>query len=339
MEETSKLKLLWIDGAGYKTTAALIEHFKNHPDIEFQIDAYADPAKMAWADVIYVEWCETNAILASLRRYDDSNHRHWNDAENRFGAGNIADWSKARLIIRGIDIDCYYGHFRGVRWDQVDTFLFIAKHIKDYVFRDAHLFPDTLRVRVVPLGVDIENLTYRDRSAAPRRRVAILHHNWSGKNLPLLAQAIAKLVERTGRDWDFHLVGTWSNELWLKEYFWHICEELKIRELIRYDDRVEDVNAWLEDYDYLISASAKEAFSLVVAEAAAKGIKPLIHNFLGAKDIWPDEFVWTTVDEFAKKMQEPHDSPRYREIVKKYDMKNQIKAIEEEIYGKGGPVS
>lgn len=325
-----KTKVLLIDNPDFKTTSHIRDWLMANPDIEFQHDMYADPEKMAWADVIWVEWCEYASQIASHRRYDDSTRHLWNDAENRFGPGGSRDWSKARLIIRGVDIDILYGHYAGVKWENVDHFLFIAKHVKEYAWRNPSIYPSSLDVRVIPLGLDVSKWTYRERDPKGNLNVAIVHHNWSGKSLPLLAQAISALVGHTSVlsdrpwDWKFHLVGTWSNEAWLPQYFWHICDELGIRDRIQYSARVDDLDTFLDGFDYSISASSKEAFSLTTAEAAAKGMKPLIHNFQGAKDLWPDEFVWTTVDEFVHKMMQPVDSKHYREVVERYDFKNII---------------
>lgn len=324
-----KLKLLWVDNPDFKTTRSLVDYFSNHPDIEFVHDMYADPAKMAWADVIWMEWIEYASQIASHRVYNDQNKYLWNDAENRFGAGAERRWDKAKLILRGIDIDILYGHFRGVKWENVDHLLFIAPHIKEYAYRGSTTIPSSVPVDVIPLGIDTSKYTFRDRSGAGNRRVAVIHHCWSGKNLPLLAQAIAALVKKTDRSWFFHMVGTWSNEAWLPEYFWHICEKLGIKDLIRWDSRVGDMDAFLEDFGYSISASSKEAFSLTMAEAAAKGIKPLMHHWNGAKDLWPEYMVWDTIDEFVEKMLEPIDSKKYRQDVEKYDINKLIPRFEE----------
>ena len=49
--------------------------------------------------------------------------------------------------------------------------------------------------------------------------------------------------------------------------------------------------------DYSLSCSYKEAFSLITAESMACGLKPVIHNWLGAKDIWGDQWTFNTIDE------------------------------------------
>ena len=98
-------------------------------------------------------------------------------------------------------------------------------------------------------------------------------------------------------------------------------KELKLEDnIILSEEKVDSVDQWLENKNYLVTFSMKDAFSIPVAEAMAKGIKALPHNFLGAKDIW-EEHVWSTFDELKKMMfDEDYNSEEYREYVtSRYD--------------------
>ena len=88
----------------------------------------------------------------------------------------------------------------------------------------------------------------------------------------------------------------------------------------------DKMNEWLEDKDYLIHPSHYESFSYAVAEAMAKGIRPLINRWPGAEETWGDEFF---LDDFNLEQ----DPERFRGIIeKKYNIKRTVKQLNE-IYG------
>ena len=79
----------------------------------------------------------------------------------------------------------------------------------------------------------------------------------------------------------------------------------------------EEMNLWLEDKNYLLSTAISEGCPNNVIEAMAKGIKPVIHNWPGAKEMFPD-LVFDTILE-AKDMLSgyEYDSQNYRDRVEK----------------------
>jgi len=242
-----------------------------------------DPAKHEWADVCLIDVCDHNANVGSTYKFEGS-----------------------RLVIRAIDIECWVRQPRAVTWENVDALIFGAKHIEELV-RSYTDLPESLEVAHVPFGVLPSLWGFRVRNGAGRN-MAFVAHQWSAKGLPLLFQVMAKLP-----GWKLHVLGTENTERWLHWYKRHIIDEMRLD--VEFTASVESVDEWLEDKDYLIVSSQKEAFSYVTAEAALKGIKPLVHNFWRAKDIWPESWVWTTIDECIEMIHGPYDSHEYRDFV------------------------
>jgi hypothetical protein len=123
-------------------------------------------------------------------------------------------------------------------------------------------------------------------------------------------------MAKLGPEYRLHLLGTRNTEKWLHAYLDHIKDELGLD--VTETERVDDVNTWLEDKDYHVLASAKESFSYATAEAAAKGIKPLVHNFYRARDVWPDRWIWNTVDEAVDMIHGDYKSEEYRCYVEEH---------------------
>lgn len=257
-----------------------------------------DPKLHEWAEVCFIDVCDNNAIVGSRQKFPHS-----------------------RLVIRAIDIECWVRQPAGITWGNVDALIFGAKHIEELV-RSYVNFPDSVEIVHVPFGLDIKQWTYRERDGAGKN-IALVAHQWSAKGLGLLMQVMAAL----GPGWKLSILGTKSTEAWLHRYLQHIIGEMNLD--VTFTERVPDVNSWLEDKDYLILSSFKEAFSYAAAEAAAKGIRPLIHNFWRANDIWPRHWIWNTIDDCVRKIQYGrYDSQEYRTfIADNYSLEKMMKGF------------
>jgi glycosyltransferase involved in cell wall biosynthesis len=317
------IKIYLADNSLYKTTKILKRAWEEDPQIELKCDPYWNPLKAEWADVIWVEWTEGAIQQASLRKqfYPGvvSDHKQQPDREY--------DWSGALIINRIIDIDAYYGHYRQVKWENVNCLAYIAKHIFNMVdteMKFAEKYP-TLNTIHIPLSIDLSEWSYRKHEHG--HNIAWINHNWTGKGLPLMLQALHQLKKITKDDkWKLHIVCDWSNEHWYPPYIYHIIKALGLEDNVIFYPKVNSVNEFLDSMDYLVSSSYKEAFSLILAEAMAKGIKALTHNWVGANDIWPSDIIWTDIDEFVNKLLGEYNSEYYRSLAEKYDKKNEIEA-------------
>lgn len=279
---------------GEKFVGLLINKWKEQGhEVEYQLGY--NPQLHQESDLCFVDACDNNAVVASRHRFDGS-----------------------RLAIRAIDIECW-GPARqpnGVTWENVDYLVFGARHIWDLV--DSYIpfedYPD-LKIEHIPFGVDLSQWTYAQRWHG--YNIACVCHRWSAKGIPLALQLLAKLPRR----FTLHFLGTPSNEEWLHKYIDHFIASQGLNVTFN-NGRVDDLDSWLEDKNYMLVASQKESFSYVAAEAAAKGIKPIIHNFWGAKDIWPAGLLWDTIDDAMHRLLwEQYDSVTYRAYVKEnYDL-------------------
>lgn len=62
----------------------------------------------------------------------------------------------------------------------------------------------------------------------------------------------------------------------------------------------------------------------------AKGIKPIINNFWGSKQIWLPETIFDTIDKIPKILSSEYLSTRYKQhIVDNYSLDKVVKQIEE----------
>jgi hypothetical protein len=95
------------------------------------------------------------------------------------------------------------------------------------------------------------------------------------------------------------------------------------------------VDEFLEDKNYLLHASHKEGFSYATAEAMAKGIKPIIHRFYGADDLWPN-MTWDSIDQAIEMItNKEYNSASYRQylINQGYTLPQMMEAFNKVIKG------
>ena len=80
-------------------------------------------------------------------------------------------------------------------------------------------------------------------------------------------------------------------------YFKQMIKELKLENNITFTGWQDNLDKWLEDKNYILCTSVLESQNISVMEAMSKGIRPLIHNFVGANNIYPNRYIWNTIDE------------------------------------------
>lgn len=234
------------------------------------------------------------------------------------------------ILAEAVDIDIYSNHLGGVNWDYVDALVFMSEHMKEYAEQRFNL-PDSLPRYIVPGGIDLEKFTFRNQ---PRGyNVAWVGRLWIAKNIFSALQIFNQLVKL--RPWEPWRLFIRDDRKWHPPTWWRRhCEAYLeanpgLRDRVMFTEPAPDMNAWLEDKDYLLQTSYKEAFGYVVGEAAAKGIKPVVQMTLGADEIW-EPFVFQTHQEAIEMFLGTYDPMEYRAFVQKhYPLEKRIQLIEE----------
>jgi glycosyltransferase involved in cell wall biosynthesis len=299
-------KLYIGDHLGSHKTTIQMEKWFNKKGHEVHWDMYYENEKgptpdtnwMEWADVVFFEWCEGMVALA------------------------LKDgWGKKKPVYcRAMDIEIWAGQAASEDLTDLAGIAYTSKALFKILKEDgdwAARYKELPKAHI-PLSVDMNDWNYRERKQG--YNVAVIGHMWDAKGANLIPHFVDRLIKETGtRKWRFYIQGDWRHDVWrwYLHYTKHIIKEMGLEEnIIINEDRIENMDQWLDDKNYLVTFSMKDAFSIIVAEAMAKGIKAIPHNFLGAKDIWGDH-VWTTFDDLITKMvSERYMSPEYHGYVR-----------------------
>lgn len=308
-----------------KFTDGMIRWWTEHG---YLVDAqrYYNPQLAEQADIIWFDTCDNNLASAtkpgSAIMDDAANYQPWDLHD--------MDLSKKHVIVRPIDIEVWQGHQHASAWDVVDDVIFIADHIKQVC--DVPALPDAredLRVHTIPHSVDLAKWRFRDHE--PGYNIAVVAERWASKGTSEILQIAMKLKEIDSRYKIFWL-GKRSDYQWEHAYRDGMVEDLNLP--IEFINYVDSVDEFLEDKDYLLSGSHKEAFGANIAEAMAKGIKPIVHRFYGADALWGRMRLWDSIDEAVHMItHDAYDSSSYREFLVKneYTLPQMMEAIDKVI--------
>jgi len=282
-----------------------------------------DPKLAEWADLVWFDTCSNNLISATnpdaALLADDANYSPW----------RLQDMGEKKVIVRPIDIDIWTGHHASVDWSVVDDVIFIAPHIQQLMMSDSRPQQGNFKQHVIPCGVNLDRWTFKERQHG--FNIGIVSELWESKGVDLVLQIALKLKEIDHR-YNIEWVGPQQMYHWGKAYF---DDFIKRNELpIRYSsERVENLDEWWEDKNYVLHCSAKEAYSYAVAEAMAKGIRPVFHHYYGAEATWPG-LTWDGIDEAIEIItQQDYHSQNYRQYLVDHnlDLESMMSSINEVI--------
>lgn len=285
-------KIALFDCCIFKFSQVLIDHWTKQGH-EVRKDRYFDPKLVHWADISFFDWVDNSLIRASTP--DDE---LWKD--------NPQPQNK-KIITRCHDIDAWAEHYKNVNWKWVNDLIFVSDHIEKMVKREIK-FPFNLKIHNIKHGIDFDKFTYKERNHGNKIAwVGNINHH---KCLELALQVLAENPE-----YELHVIGKHLDS-WEKAYVEAFVKRNNLK--FFYQPEVEDINKFLEDKNFILLTSFKEAFSYIVGEAMSKGIKPLIHHFYGAENIWHKDYLWNKTSDVKPILTGKYNSAEYRNFIQMY---------------------
>jgi len=117
----------------------------------------------------------------------------------------------------------------------------------------------------------------------------------------------------------------------VEQYVKYMIEALGLSNVVFFDGKQKNMKAWLRDKHYIVSTNITNGDMAAVLEGMACGLKPVVHNFPGAGEILPAEFLFNLTEDFCRQiLSETYEPARYRGIVdQKYSGKAEMKQINE----------
>lgn len=301
------MRIALFDPYNLKFMREPMEWWQTH-GYEVKFNQYYNPEYAEWADVVFFHTCDNNLLSATnpddALLADDSNYRPWSLRD--------MDLSKKKIIVQPIDIECWSGSHAHEMWDVVTDCIFIAPHIRDLVMSDSRPQASSMKIHTIPFSVNLDRWTFRERK--PGFNIAVISEIWESKGIDYVLQ-IAYKLKQIDKRYHIYYLGKEQDYHWHRHYRNEFIEKNSLP--ITFIDWVENLDEWLEDKNYLLHSSTKEAFSAATAEAAAKGIRPILHAFGGYEPLWGDSgWIWQSIDEAIDMLTDgEYDSNSYRDYL------------------------
>lgn len=260
---------------------------------------------MEWADICWFEWCDQLVDYGSKHKLA----------------------REKKLICRLHSYEAFTGHILNVNWENIDKVIFVAQHIKDYVLSKINI--DSSKIEVIHNGVDVNKYNFKGRESG--YNIAYVGYINYKKGPMLLLHTFKAIFEKDER-YKLHIAGTFKDERYVL-YFNQKIKEFGLENNVIYYGWQDDISKWLDDKNYIICTSVLEGNPVGLMEAMSRGIKPIIHSFVGAKQLYPEEYVWDTIDEAVEiVLKDDYDSNKYRSYIEnKFSLEIQLKRIKKVI--------
>jgi len=265
---------------------------------------------MKWSDICWFEGCTDMVVEASKQPKACKNIVRLHGFEQVPAFGGI-DWVSQ------------------VRWENIDILITDGNpFVKNALLQEMPDIENHTSLITVPNGVNLDKFKFIDRGRG--KNLAWIGSLDMRKNPMFLLQCMQKL-HYIDPGYKLFFAGTFQS-LILEQYVRHMIQQLMLTEVVFFDPPLagqDDINSWLQDKHYIICGSLAESQGMGLLEGMACGLKPVIHNFPGASQIFPSEFLFNISEEFCGQiLSDTYQPQRYRRFVEEnYPLEKQLSKV------------
>jgi glycosyltransferase involved in cell wall biosynthesis len=287
MASPQKARIL-ISGHDFRFLKPLLDQWVTNPAYETRIEEHrsheiTEPQKcqemLKQTDIVFCEWCLGNAVWYAKHKEP-----------------------RQRLIVRLHSQELRLPFLEQVAWDRVDRVIFICPlHMNLMVQRYPELAAKSI---LIYNPIDCKALD------KPKLFGAEFNLGFLGMcpqlKAPHLAVELLRRLKCIDRRYILFFKGKRPVDYpWLmkrreeREYYDKFFQEIDgsdYRNSVVFEDFDTDVAEWFPKIGFILSTSEREGSHQAVAEGMASGSLPIIRNWAGADHLYPDRFVFSTLD-------------------------------------------
>ena len=267
-----------------------------------------------WGDIVWFEWANESAIVGT----------------------NYEGIKGKKVIIRLHSYEVFMDFAKRINWTPVDRLIFVAPHIREILKEFLPDIEEKVKTNIVFNGIDLDKTTFQERG--PGHNIAWVGFINYKKNPQMALQILKKLTEglyNTDRRYILHVAGSYQDSRY-KIYLEYMIKEMGLQDNVIFHGWIDDMEQFWKDKSYLLHTSLQEGHSYAALEALSQGIKLIIHNFRGSKELYPKDTIFNTINEAVDMITEKcYNSNRYRDwiIKRKWTLENQLNQIRSMVKG------
>jgi len=310
--ETEKTRLVFFSKGDNKFIGEIMEKLGGQFEIRLITISSAAEYRlmeqwMEWAEVCWFEWCDELIAYGS----------------------NLELAEKRKILCRLHSYEAFSNYPSRVNWNRVDKLIFVSEDIRKYVIEHFKIQKEI--TAVIPNGVDMEKTNYSQKK--PGFNIAYVGYINFKKGPMLLLHTFKAIFDADNR-YRLYIAGSYQEPRYYL-YFNQMLKEFGMENNLFFQGWQANIDSWLENKDYIICSSVLESQNMSVMQAMAKGIKPVIHNFVGARSIYPQKYIWNTIGQAVNMVTESnYSSEEYRSFIQQnYSFDQQILKIRNMLAG------
>lgn len=253
-------------------------------------------------DICWFEWCTDTVIQASKLPKVSKN------------------------IVRLHRFEAYTPWPAQVKWENIDVLITVGNtHIKDMLLQQVPDIESRTVLVTIPNGVNLDKFRFVQKSRG--KNIGCIGYLNMRKNPMFLLQCMQKL-NYIDSEYKLFFAGNFQDQM-LEQYTKHMVKALGLENVVIFDGWQQDIPDWLNDKHFIVSSSIGESQGMGILEAMACGLKPVIHNFPGAEEIFPSKFIFNISEQFCSLItSDDYDPIEYRKFVEqKYPLDKQLEKI------------
>jgi hypothetical protein len=234
--------------------------------------------------------------------------------------------SSGKTIVSLSRSDIHGDWVRQVRWENVDILVQIGGvAVEEALAEQVPDIRNRTRLVVVPHAVNLDRYVLRQRPLG--KNLACMGRLSMEANPSFLVQCMQKLHYMDSR-YRLFFAGTFENPI-LEQYVRHMVKTLALSDVVFLEPYPDDVNAWLSDKHFIVSAGMGDAQVETVLAGMATGLKPVVHNSPAAARVLPEECLFDISEAFCRRvLGADYEPARYRRFVEeRYPMQAQLRQI------------
>lgn len=235
------------------------------------------------SDIIFCEWC-----LGNVKWFSKNKLPH------------------QKLIVRFHAQESKLPYLAESDWSAIDKIAFVSEHTRQIALRTFKGFP-VEKTAIIYNFLDDKKFTKKKKTGDANFTLGMIGVAPMSKRLDKAIDLLEGLL-RVDKRYCLRIKGKHPLDYgWLlkrkeeREYYKSVFERINKNSELRYkvifDPPGDNVNDWLTMVGYILSPSDAESFHMAIGEGMLTGSVPVIWNWNGANQLWPQEHVVDTIDQ------------------------------------------